>query len=328
MLPALAGGVRSLVWAGDDLLDPAAGWVRYGLDGTSSGPRINYSYPFDAALRSPSGEYTVLYTRLGTKGLLLKGDQPLRELNRSYVYAHRYEYPVALFRLPDGREVIAHCPEDRATLHLDELESGRRLTGRSTAPRDVFHSRLRASADGQSLLSAGWLWHPLEAVSVYDVRQALADPGTLDTGGAYSHSFYGFEVQGAGFAPDGTVLLATSAPLDDLDEDYLEFTGGLEPGRLARYSLREGRLLSQAPVVGPLGNLMGLDGFAVGFHDHPRLVDLESGAVVGSWPDLPCGEQAGSIIRGGTPPPPIALDPANRRFAVAGPGHVTVVVLG
>ncbi|HEX2513603.1 MAG TPA: hypothetical protein VH257_02795 [Chloroflexota bacterium] len=330
--------VRSLVWNGDALLDPAAGWRRYELDGTATPARINYPYPFDSATVSPSGEFTALTSRLGTKGLILKGQQPIRELNRSYSYAHVFEYPLALFRLPDGREVVAHCPDRPSVLQLDELATGRRLTSRDTPPLDVFHSRLQSSPGGRFLLSAGWLWHPLEALLVYDVPRALEHPASLDSRGVFHHNYVGFEVEGAAFAPDGSLLVATSEPLDALDDDYLEFTSGLGPRRLARVSLRPAgarpaagptpTFLSQVTVSERLGTLMALDGYVVGFYDHPKLVDVRTGEVVARWPDLRTGRQAGSIIRGQGPLPPLALDPPRRRFAVAGPEHITVVQLG
>ncbi|MGS2811119.1 hypothetical protein [Nocardia sp. MW-W600-9] len=53
---------ESLVWDGDDLVDPVGGHRRWDAGGVETGPRVSYGYVFDRAVRSPSGAYTVLYT--------------------------------------------------------------------------------------------------------------------------------------------------------------------------------------------------------------------------------------------------------------------------
>src|SRR4029453_17234961 len=176
-----ATGVRTLCWMGDDLVDWAAGGVIYHLDGSSTPAGVFYAYRFDAAVAAPSGRYVALYERLGTKALLLDNGRLLRELDRSYYHAHVYEYPIALFALPDGREVVAHCPESYRQLEIEEIASGRRLTARKKArPADFFHSRLAVNPNSTRLLSAGWIWHPVDSVSTYDLKRALADPASLD----------------------------------------------------------------------------------------------------------------------------------------------------
>lgn len=77
----------SLVWDGDELVDWAGGGTRYSLDGTSVSARIFYAYPFDAAVASPSGKYTAIYTKRHTKALILRDGKLLREVNRSYYHA-------------------------------------------------------------------------------------------------------------------------------------------------------------------------------------------------------------------------------------------------
>jgi hypothetical protein len=43
-----------------------------------------------------------------------------------------------LLALPDGREIVAHCPEDYNRLQLDDLATGERLSGRETKSPDFF----------------------------------------------------------------------------------------------------------------------------------------------------------------------------------------------
>src|SRR4051794_33065179 len=63
---------RSLVWAGDDLVDWVGGGFRFHPDGSVSTDIVNYAYVFDRAVGSPSGTYAVIYVERGTKGLVLR----------------------------------------------------------------------------------------------------------------------------------------------------------------------------------------------------------------------------------------------------------------
>ncbi|MFX0103737.1 MAG: hypothetical protein ACFFCS_29515 [Candidatus Hodarchaeota archaeon] len=173
----------SLCWYGESVIDIFHGGVKYHLDGTIEEPgaiRRVYAYPFDSI--SSCGKHAVLYEALGTKGLLIdiEGQDDTRELNRSYYHARDYRYPITLFNIPDGRKVIAHCPEEYCSLELELVEGGEVLTKREYHSADVFHSDLMTSLDGRYLLDRGWVWHPWNIVGVYDVKLALEDPSHLD----------------------------------------------------------------------------------------------------------------------------------------------------
>ena len=118
--------VRALCWQGDALVDWVDGCTIYHLDGSNKQATIAYGYRFDAAAVSPSGKFAVIYEKLGTKGLVLQNRRPIREINRSFYHADAYEYPLALFSLPEGREVMANCPERYNVLVIDELAMGER----------------------------------------------------------------------------------------------------------------------------------------------------------------------------------------------------------
>lgn len=151
---AVKAPVRSLCWNGDSLIDWAGGNRIFELDGKVSHPSVSWAYRFDAAVQSPSGHVAVIYERLGTKAILLDRGKCIRELNRSFYHAHVYEYPIVLFEHPDGRELIAHCPEDYNQLEIEEVATGKRLTESSSRkPADFFHSRLQVSLDQTRLLT-------------------------------------------------------------------------------------------------------------------------------------------------------------------------------
>jgi hypothetical protein len=315
-----AKGVRSLIWQGDELVDWVGGGARYQLDGTSERAGVFYAYRFDAAAATADGEWIAIYQRLGTKALLLRGGQLVRELDRSYYHADVYEYPIALWRLPDGRAVVAHCPEAYNELHIDETETGRRLTARDGKSSDLFHSRLAVSPDGRWLMSAGWIWHPIDFVGIYDIAAALARPETLDDARQVPAAETSIEISAAAFA--GRDRLVVSAGLEDLGNTELR------PGHLGAYRLDEERYERATMPDERPGTIMPAGDFVVGFYEHPKLIELETGRIVARWPMLATGTQTSSIIHHIEPPPPLALDPANLRFAVAGPDEITVIELG
>ena len=38
--------------------------------------------------------------------------------------AHEYEYPIALYYLPDGRPAILHCPDEYCQMEIELIETG------------------------------------------------------------------------------------------------------------------------------------------------------------------------------------------------------------
>src|SRR5262249_3427266 len=116
----------------------------------------------------------------GTKGLVVRGSEQVREVNRSYYHASAYEYPIAVFTLPEGTPALVHCPDQYNKLEIEELQTGRRLTTRAGEPVDFFHSRLQVSPGGKYLLSAGWVWHPLDMIQIFRLSEVLDCPGALD----------------------------------------------------------------------------------------------------------------------------------------------------
>jgi hypothetical protein len=315
---------RSLCWEGDKLVDWAYGGTRYGLDGTMIDRQRFWAYRFDRAAAFADGRYVVVYRQLGTKGVILKEGRLLREINRSYYCAEAYEYPVALLQLPDGRDVIVHCPDEYNRLEIEEIESGRRLTARESQPADFFHSRLEVSPGGQYLLSAGWIWHPLDQIEVFDLQQALRDPASLDRSWEVEpiEELRGklFEIHSATFLDADTFVFYGSIGYGDAEES--------EARSLGLYNLKEHRLLSCVGLEEVVGTMMPLGEFVVSFHEHPKLIEISSGEVMQRWPEISSGRQNSSIIGHEAPIPPMAFDPANRRFAVAGEQAITVIQLG
>lgn len=317
--------VRSLLWQGDELKDWTDIGRVYRLNGTSESGGVNYAYRFDSVVASPSGRYVVLYERLGTKALLLEGGKILRELNRSFYCADVHEYPVALFTLPDERDVVVHCPEEYNVLQIEDAETGERLTARDTEnSADFFHSRLAATPDGRWLVSAGWFWHPFDTVRLFSIQEALADAAVLDVGWDASPES-DCEINAATFVSDRHLILASS-PDAETFKDEEEDGPVLRRGTVAVYDLEERAYLSVAACAEPLGTLFMLDeAHILSLYDHPKIVQVTTGEIVARLPDVKTGRQNSSIIHGIDVLPPMAFDATNRRLAVFQKDEIVVV---
>jgi hypothetical protein len=312
-----APGVRSLVWDGDDLIDWVGGGARYGLDGEMIEPRVYYAYSFDAAVALSGSDFAVIYKRLATKGLVLRCGQVVREINRSFYCAGSYEYPITLFRLPSGRAVLAHCPQDYCRLDIEDLATGELLTqAGARKPADIFHSRLAVSPDGRYLMSAGWVWHPMDCVSIYDIEAALADPTHLDGPGIRPQA--DAEESSAVFLGDGRLAVAL---LGEIDADEAD-----SQSRLRIFDDVRSNSARWTSTVDRLGSLAAIGrNHLLALYGHPRLIDMRSGKEVLSWPHIRSGMQTTSIMVTDPEVPPMAVDSDRSRFAIADAEGITVV---
>ncbi len=324
-----ATGARALAWAGGELYDVAAGWMRFPLDGSPPERRhTGYGPSFDAAVVAPKGDLVALVESTGTKGLLLESTGRLvRELDRSYYHASAYRYPLALFTLPDGRTGLVHCPKQYNRLEIEDAWTGESLTaGPEREPDDVFQSRLAVSPSGRYLLSAGWLWHPWGCLVAFDLRQALADPRALDRVRSDVLDIRGViqaEVSGACFVGDDIVLSTSSEESDPEEPD------DLAPNLLARWSTTQRRYVWRRQLEETAGDLQPFGGGVLSLYRHPRLYDAASGELVARWPDVATGAADSSIVwdKASSGPARIAVDEPNRRFAVTDGERIVVIRL-
>ncbi|NEB04589.1 hypothetical protein G3I78_36900 [Streptomyces sp. SID13726] len=314
--------VQSLAWDGDDLVDAVGGGRRWGPDGVERAS-ISRGFPFDRSVVSPSGRYSVVHAERGTEALLLDGDRLVRELNRSDYHAADFDYPVALGALPDGREVLVHCPEEYNVLEIEDVESGERLTRGERQPKDVFHSRLAVSPDGTHLLSAGWVWHPYGVVEVFDLADALTAPAVLDGHGVLPMDpGIDAEVVSACWLDGDRVAVATGEEFLDDEE-----TPALGPRQLGVWSLSAMRWIHRNKVDFTIGTLIARGDTVVSLYGNPRLIDVTTGAVVAEWPTVEVPRREGSYGVTHIPTPVAALHPDGIRLAVAQPDGIAIIAL-
>jgi hypothetical protein len=319
-----ATAVRSLVWDGDDLIDWVAGGRRYGPDGKVSDPSVTYAYAFDAAATLQDSNYVVLYTKCATKGLVLREGKVVREIDRSFYLANAYEYPIVPFRLGSGREVIAHCPADYCRLDIEDLASGEILTASNErSPADFFHSRLAVSPNGRWLFSAGWHWHPFDAIYVYDIAAALADPIHLDGVGLGIAPDAWADECNACFMPNNQLVVAVNGM--ETNNADMEVADGL-PAEIQTYDLERREKLPSVQTLERFGASMPVGNHhLLALYGHPRLIDLQQGSVVQRWPHIKSGMQPGSLLVGCEPSPPFAFDSIGMRCAVADEAGISVL---
>jgi hypothetical protein len=323
-----AKGICSLSWRDDELVDWVGGGRRFSLGGVEQRASVYYAYKFDAATSSPDGRFAVIYQRLGTKALLLEDGKLVRELNRSYYCADAYEYPVTLFNDAEGRLLLAHCPEKHCQIELEDARTDRALTpSHDRNPSDFFHSRLAANPSGTRLLSAGWVWHPWNAVVTFDVGTALKEPSVLDKGTALEpHS--GHEEGSACWLDDHTIVVAGTGDSEDGGKDDGDDpTENLTPRGLAVYDLTQSRCVRAFAMETTPGTMWAIDNnHVLSLFGHPKMIDLRDGHVVHEWHQLNSGSQLSSLSQ--SAPPPMAFDPSGKRFAIDNGDLVTVIRFG
>jgi hypothetical protein len=267
-----------------------------------------YQGDFDASITSPNGEYQFIYKRLNTKGLLLKQGQLIREINRSYYHAERYEYPAAFVEY-EGRTYLAHCPNGYSTIDFEDVETGELVTDVPERKHmDMFHSRFEVSPGGRYLLSRGWVWHPSDEICVFDVRAAITDPHKLDR---WNAPFTGIEINAANFIDDERILIGASNGEPPRDEDDATFPAD----HIGVWNLTTREVTGIVPVKAPFGNLFVIDVHrAWDLYQYPKIIHIQSGAIIDALEDVETGKQITSFCY--SKAPQIRYNRATKQIAV------------
>ena len=309
--------IRSLAWVGDEVIDFAGGFRKISsTTGAITHASVNYAYRFDCVTTTPNGQFAALYERFGTKCLLLKHGQIVREINRSFYQAHVYDYPIAFLDNGSDPLRIIHCPSDYNTIQIEDFQTGEIITWKDDKPTDFFHSRLIVSPNNRWLLSAGWVWHPIDTLEVFDLSAAPYQ--------RYSPSWAGnmgdiglWEVNDATFLPDSTLLLSGTG--DEQNEDASNDIS------LVIFDLETMTMKSKITLEKPTGPLFPLtNSLALAFFEFPRLLDVNTGAEVQSWPTITTDKRNSSISYHDIEVQ-IAVDVFNRRFVVANDEAIYIV---
>lgn len=309
---------RSLVWQDDHLVDWVGGGTRFTMDGAVMPASVYFAGDFDAAIATSSGDIVVIYKRLGTKAIVLENGRVEREINRSYYHADVYEYPICLWESKERPAALVHCPDEYNQLEIEDAVTGERISfSEKRTPPDFFHSRLSISPSGTYLMSAGWVWHPMDIANIY--RLPTSD-GLADLDSPFATVDTANEVSTCAWINDTSVLAANS---DDYEyEEGEPFTAGA----LGRWSLRSKKWSNLSVPTTTLGLLMPLgEDHVISFFEYPKLLRISDGAVIKEWPHIGSGKQTSSIIHHIDTLPPIAINREGMRFSVANEDCIHVI---
>ncbi|MFN7937114.1 MAG: hypothetical protein U0R19_27570 [Bryobacteraceae bacterium] len=165
-----------------------------------------------------------------------------------------------------------------------------------------------------------------EVRGVCDLSVLLRSGGAVDAGtqSADDCAFsFGAEIDSAAFLGNTEIVLTST---EEVVNDDTPATG-IGPRKLGVWSMLGRDWRSVVDLTEPAGTIMPWGEWVISFHECPKAIDLASGTIVYRWDSLYSGKQIGSIALGDPPPPPMALDPKNWRFALAGPDSITVITL-
>ena len=316
---------QSLTWQGDVLVDWILGGTEYHMDGTVVDSHRQIGYRFDKATALPDGSYAAIFEELGTKGLIIRNELTktpyrrieagnrtfsfkqfsLHEINRSYYHADDYSYPIALFHLPNGRPAILHCPDEYNRLEIDLLENGKRLTASDKRePSDAFHSCLQVSSSGRYALSAGWVWHPVDALWVFDLHQALEDPTHLD-----ADDWVEVDVASATFLADDRIALSIIADVNHSKEELLG------KSQINIYDPAKKEVVHEVGVSLERLTLLPThdERYVWDVYEYPKVIDLHTGEIVAAAPEVKIFVTLSPFV---TEENPYALHEDRQRLAV------------
>jgi len=312
--------LKTICWVGNSIVGWASAGKRYTFDGkTDQLGETSFGFG-DSAITSTDGQYAFIYQKLGTKGLLLKNGALLREINRSYYCANVYEYPAA-FVTTENETFLIHCPSEYCRLDFEEVETGQIITNsKGRSPADFFHSRLEISPNGKYLMSKGWVWHPLDAIKVFDIQECIQNPKLLDESEIYPN--VGVEISTASFIDDQRILMGSSSE-EEIDEELLE---NLPPKHIAIWNVTLNQISKPVKMDIEFGNLFAInDQYAWDLFRFPKIINLETGEIVDQDETLPSGLQNSSIIHHIKELPKIAFNQKTKQLVITNADSIEII---
>lgn len=169
---------------------------------------------------SLGGRYAAVCNRWGECGVVLDLERGVKilELKRNY-HAEQTDWPVA-FVMYEGRPIVVHASAWNR-LEATSLGTGENIVSRPVLTvredrkppphyLDYFHGGLEASPDGEWILDNGWIWHPVGAVSTWNLPTWFgANPWESEDGRSKQYLCYReyFWDSAACWLPDGTAAV-------------------------------------------------------------------------------------------------------------------------
>lgn len=311
-----ANNLQTMSWLNDRIIDWAnAGRLFFSQNGQIEKMGVyNFAFPFDSSVISDNGIYSVIYQKLGTKGLLLKNGNPLREINRSYYCANVYEYPVTFATAKNEKTYLIHCPNKYCQIDFEDVESGEIITKHpDRKPSDFFHSRFEVSSDNKTLLSKGWMWHPYDFVEIFDIEECIENPLLLD------NSKLSPEVDAAictaSFINNTSILIGSPNDSEPFNHDPSD---KLKNGQIAIWDISTNAVSKPiTPQFTVGGYLIAIDEtYAWELYDFPKIINYRTGVVEDKIEDIFSGNQISSIAHHLTDLPKISVNQTTKQVAI------------
>ena len=301
---------RSIYWQDNSLIDWIEGGRKITLAGKEERGSFFLEYDFDSVKVLHHSAIVVIYKKLGAKGVILKEGKLLREINRSYYFANHYEYPVALLHLPTHEPAIIHCPDEYCSLEIELIDTGERLTP-NRKPRDIFYSRL--DANDTYVLSAGWIWHPFDILTVYRIDDLLKGDHLKEE----SNLTPGFEseITSARFSGEHKIIVSTSKENElPRTKEAIDF---IQSGSIGIYDLKSKYVIKQIRPKAEFGNVVPInEDYVWDLYNYPKVINLNTGEVEEQFEDLKTGKQNSSVISKDDEIKSIAIDKEKNRIAI------------
>lgn len=316
--------LQSMSWFNDTLVD----WTNAGKQYFTNGQvreigKYNYAFNFDSSIISNNGQYAVIYQKQGTKGLLLKNGEILREINRSYYQADNYEYPVAFVTAKNGKTYLIHCPSEYCRIDFEEVETGKVITNhKGRKPSDFFHSRFEISPDNTTFISKGWAWHPYDFVEIFDIEECIQNPLLLDK--SKISPVVDAEICTASYINNDLILIGSPNHTEPFNHDLSD---KLKNGQVAVWNIKSNTIsgiVSANFTIG--GHLTAIDEeYAWDLFDYPKIVNYQTGQVEEKLEDIFTGQQVSSIIHHLDNLPKIAFNRKTKQVAISNKDKIEIL---
>ncbi len=192
-----------------------------------------------------------------------------------------------------------------------KCETGELVTNvLSRKPSDIFHSRLEVSDSGEYLMSKGWVWHPLDVINVFQIRDCFENPVLLDD---VDHGFpnVGSEICTASFIDDSKILIGSSNEIVDNEKLF-----NLPSKSFAIWNFSKNTFSHQNKPDFDFGNVFSInEKLCWDIYRFPKIVDLTTGQIIDRAENIYSGEQKSSLLFDVDKQPQISFDKNKQRLA-------------
>jgi hypothetical protein len=256
------------------------------------------------------GNYVFIYQKLGTKGVLLRNGELIREIIRSFYCASAYEFPVAFITL-DNKTYLIHCPIAYNQLDFEDVETGEVITNiKGRKSDDRFHSRLEVNPEGTLLMSRGWVWHPMDEITVFNIRECFRNPLLLDSPQFYPN--VGVEIVTASFIDENTIVIGSSNEV--FDDDKIE---KLPTNHICVWDVKADQLSKPIEVKADFGNLFAINSHYIwDLFCFPKIINIKTGEIKEQNKTINSGKQKSSVISATGDFPSIIFNKQTKQIAI------------